>query len=206
MSKYTVTIYSMMKNNFDFGLKDYPIFDENYRDELNNKILNHFLLEEIGFETAELFKTMLNNRMNEIMPALNELYKNQINIYKSLIGNVNLEENYNSTSTNESNSTSESNSNTDNKNVFQDTPQGNVSDTSIDNYNYATNITLGKSESSINDTSSNTGTGTNNYIKTVFGNNGNKDTIDLLNKLSYNLINIDQIVFSKLEDLFMQIY
>lgn len=206
MAKYTITIYSMMKNNFDFGLKNYPIFDENYRDELNNKILNHFLLEEIGFETAELFKTMLNNRMNEIMPPLNELYKNQINIYKSLIGNVNLEENYNSTSTNESNSTSESNSNTDNKNVFQDTPQGNVSDTSIDNYNYATNISLGKSESNINDTSSNTGTGTNNYVKTVFGNNGNKDTIELLNKLSYNLISIDQIVFSKLEDLFMQIY
>lgn len=206
MAKYTITIYSMMKNNFDFGLKEYPIFDESYRDELNNKILNHFLLEEIGFETAELFKTMLNNRMNEIMPALNELYKNQINIYKSLIGNVNLEENYNSTSTNESNSTSESNSNTDNKNVFQDTPQGNVSDTSIDNYNYATNISLGKSESNINDTSSNSGTGTNNYIKTVFGNNGNKDTIELLNKLSYNLISIDQIVFSKLEDLFMQIY
>lgn len=206
MAKYTITIYTMMKNNFDFGLKDYPIFDESYRDVLNNKILNHFLLEEIGFETAELFKTMLNNRMNEIMTPINELYNNQLNIYKSLIGNVNLEENYNSTSTNESNSTSESSSNTGNKNVFQDTPQGNVSDTSIDNYNYATNINLGKSESSINDTSSNSGTGTNNYIKTVFGNNGNKDTIELLNKLSYNLISIDQIVFSKLEDLFMQIY
>ena len=43
MAKYTVTILSLQKNNFDFGLDTYPIFDENYRETLNNNILNYYL-------------------------------------------------------------------------------------------------------------------------------------------------------------------
>ena len=40
MSKYTVSIYELEKNNFDFGLNDYPIFDERARPLLNERILN----------------------------------------------------------------------------------------------------------------------------------------------------------------------
>ena len=42
MSKYTITIKNLMKNNFDFGLNDYPIFDENYRSTLNENILYYY--------------------------------------------------------------------------------------------------------------------------------------------------------------------
>ena len=75
MSRYTTTIKNLIDNNFDFGLQNYPIFDENYRSVLNKKILNHFYEEEIGFETANLFKFYLNNRMDEIMPKYNLLYE-----------------------------------------------------------------------------------------------------------------------------------
>ena len=56
MSKYTITIRQLLKNNFDFGLNNYPIFDESYRSTLNQKILNHYYENEIGLETPELFK------------------------------------------------------------------------------------------------------------------------------------------------------
>lgn len=78
MSKYTTELRYLIENNFDIGLKDYPIFDENYREPLNQKIINHYYFREIGFETAELFKRYLNNTMREIMPYYNQLFKSEL--------------------------------------------------------------------------------------------------------------------------------
>lgn len=78
MSKYTTELRYLIENNFDIGLKDYPIFDENYREPLNRKIINHYYFREIGMETAELFKRYLNNTMREIMPYYNQLYKSEL--------------------------------------------------------------------------------------------------------------------------------
>ena len=78
MSKYTTELRYLIENNFDIGLKDYPIFDENYREPLNRKIINHYYFREIGFETAELFKRYLNNTMREIMPYYNPLFKSEL--------------------------------------------------------------------------------------------------------------------------------
>lgn len=78
MSKYTTELRYLIESGFDIGLKDYPIFDENYREPLNRKIINHYYFREIGFETAELFKRYLNNTMNEIMPYYNQLFKSEL--------------------------------------------------------------------------------------------------------------------------------
>lgn len=78
MSKYTTELRYLIESGFDIGLKDYPIFDENYREPLNQKIINHYYFREIGFETAELFKRYLNNTMNEIMPYYNQLFKSEL--------------------------------------------------------------------------------------------------------------------------------
>lgn len=78
MATYTVEIRTLVENHFDLGLKNYPIFDEKYREGLNNKIINHFYFREIGFETAGLFKFYLNQKMSEIMPYYNQLYKSEL--------------------------------------------------------------------------------------------------------------------------------
>lgn len=78
MAVYTVQLKTLIENHFDIGLKDYPIFDENYRNILNEKIINHYLFNEIGMETAELFKFYLNTTMREIMPYYNQLYKSEL--------------------------------------------------------------------------------------------------------------------------------
>lgn len=77
MAKYTIELRSLIENNYDLGLKDYPIFDESYRDHLNRKILNHYKFYEIGFETEALFKHYLNTKMDEIMPFYNQLYMSE---------------------------------------------------------------------------------------------------------------------------------
>lgn len=205
MAKYTITIKSLIDNNFDFKMNNYPIFDENYRETLNNNILYHYYENEIGFETAPLFRFYLNQKLNEIMPYYNELYKVQKKIIDEnlLLNNVNLTERLTGSNTTETSSTSQSSNN--GKNLFQDTPQGNISKQDINAENvYATNITL--NENSINDNSSATGSGTNEYLKTIIGNNGGKFNIDVLNDIKNNLMNIDLMIINELNDLFMGIF
>lgn len=204
MAKYTITIKSLIDNNFDFKMDSYPIFDENYRDTLNQNILYHYYENEIGFETASLFRFYLNQKLNEIMPYYNELYKVQKKLIDGnlLLNNVNLTEKLIGSNRTETNSKSQSSNN--GKSLYQDTPQGQISQTDIDNQTWATNLTLNKNE--IADQSNATGSGTNEYLKTIIGNNGGKFNIDVLNDIKNNLMNIDLMIINDLNDLFMQIF
>ena len=202
MAHYTITIRNLIKNNFDFGLDTYPIFDENYRSVLNSNILNFYYENEIGFETAELFKFYLNNTMQLIMPKYNLLYNAQTSILTNLYGNVNLQEESNRTNENEISTTSSSTSK--NKNLFQDTPQGELDFTDLENQNWATNYTM--NDNDIDDESSSNGNNTEDYIRTVTGNNGNKYNIEILRDIKNNLMNIDMLIINELQDLFMGIY
>lgn len=218
MAHYTITIKTLIDNNFDFKMTDYPIFDENYRNVLNQKILNHYYENEIGFETAPLFRFYLNNKLNEIMPYYNILYEKQLQLLNNIDKNVNLVEDFKGTNTNESttNTESESTSNSSgtskNKNLFQDTPQGDLNNTELENQTWATNYTMNntKNENEINDNSSSNGTansnGTNNYLKTIIGNNGGRYNLDILADLQKNLMNIDLLIITELNDLFMGLY
>lgn len=182
MSNYTTELRYLIDTNFDLGLKEYPIFDESYRNVLNNKILQHFRFREIGFETAELFKYYLNVKMNEIMPYYNQLYKSELIEFNPLY-NTELEETYknknetinngtnkeqiNNTETitkskdfkedkNETNK-NKTTENKDNKNVFSDTPAGMLSYNDIQSNKYASNATYDEE----NNTYNNDGTITN---------------------------------------------
>ena len=203
MAKYTITIKSLIDNNFDFGLQNYPIFNESYRNTLNNNILNHYYENEIGFETANLFKFYLNQKLNEIMPYYNELYKNQEKLIKdNLFDNVDLEESSNRINNTSTNSNSLSNS--DSKNLFQDTPQGKIDMTLFDVQTYATNLTLNKAK--INDVSNSSGNNNEDFKRKIKGTNGNKYKIDILKDIKNNLMNIDLMIINDLNDLFMQIF
>lgn len=59
------------------GLDDYPIFDETYRQTLNDKIIRHFYFREIGFETIGQFAWFMRATMHERMPYFNQLYESQ---------------------------------------------------------------------------------------------------------------------------------
>ena len=151
MSRYTVTVRQLLQNNFDLGLKDYPIYQEEHREVLNNKILNHYLMSEIGQETPELFKIYLNNTMNEIMPKYNILYKalDQYLESDNLLGNVNVKTteivNGTNSQTNSGTDTTKSHISQQNKSVKLDTPQGALSTQDIDEATiYATEVDMNK--------------------------------------------------------------
>ena len=98
MATFTATIQELINDGFDFGLtdQDYPIYREQLRgvcDEngrwqyvkvdngdggqeffgLNRMILDHYMYWEIGQETPDMFRFILNRRMREIMPYYNQL-------------------------------------------------------------------------------------------------------------------------------------
>lgn len=225
-SKYTAVIYNLRKQGFDFGLKDYPIFDESHREILNKKLLDHYNFEEIGLETPQLFKIYLNTTMNEIMPYYNERYKSIIEFNEKLLNNLNVKEIFeresqSSTSGNtssESNTTtsSKANSTANQKSIFNNTPQGQILKNAIDDQNYATTLTQtkddGTSDSSAtgSDTSSSTnnasGTGTENYTRTQLGNTG-LTIFNILDEFRKSIINVDMEIIedSKIQDLFLKI-
>lgn len=204
MAHYTITIRTLIKNNFDFKMTSYPIFDENYRSTLNQKILNHYYENEIGFETAPLFRFYLNNKLNEIMPKYNVLYNAQKKLLDEniLFNNTNVTETLQGSNTTNTQSTSNSTNNS--KNLFQDTPQGQISNTDINNQTWATNLNL--TNNSISDNNTASGNGTNEYIKTIVGNTGGKYNIEVLNDIVNNFLNIDLMIINELNDLFMQIF
>lgn len=206
MSKYTINIKNLVKNGFDFGLNNYPIFDEDYREILNKKILDHYYMDEIGLETPELFKFFLNQKMLEIMPYYNELYLNQKKVLDKLLDNVNLEEKYTRNSSNNGEVSSISQSNNNTKTLYQNTPQSSIVQVGIDDQKYATDLTLGKNNANSSDNSTSIGNSTEVYIRNLTGNTGVKYNIDIINDIKNNILNIDMLIINELEELFMGIF
>lgn len=169
MVNHTLTLKQLLDSGVDIGLKDYPIWDESYRTKLNDFIINHFYLREIGQETPALFIHYLNMTMNEIMPYYVKLYNTTqfdynplnsadytIEYTKTNKGKHNSVASGTSNSTSSGESTSQSSStnvstnenttSTNGKNARVDTPQGVIDVVDVDNLNYATEVNLAKQQ------------------------------------------------------------
>ena len=231
MSKYTTELRWIIENGYDLQLNEYPIFDENYRQKLNQKIINHYYFREIGFETVGLFRFYLKQTMNEIMPYYNQLYEsalleidplNTINFTETLtrtkIGNDT--KNFNEDTTVNSNGDSNSNStkNTNFKDVESDTPQGMLSIGNIEGELYASYARISKNEDTTYSTAHQETTDTQkrkndekinredneNYTRTEKGNRESQS--ELLIKYRQTFLNIDMQIINELNDLFMGLY
>ena len=215
MAKYTVTIKDLITNNFDLGLKDYPIYDESHRETLNNMIINHYLMSEIGQETPALFKLYLNNTMNEIMPKYNILYRAVDEYVKrqSVLSDVDLTIDTEGSTENNSLSTSvisaNNSSSEKSKMINSDTPQGKIYVNDLENQAYATTASLGSGENSSNSESNSTNKVDNDTVnknKThTFGSNG-KLPIDVMLKIQQGILNIDESIIKELQPLFFGLY
>lgn len=198
MSLYTTQLRYIIESGYDIGLKDYPIFDESYRETLNNKIIQHFYFREIGLETVALFKVFINRAMNEIMPYYNKLYESANLQYNPL-------EPYTMTESETANSSSNTNgtSGASSRNIYSDTPQSEIEFDAIVNNKYATNASI--DETTATTGSNSTGESTTN--KTTKGNNYYNQS-ELLTAYRETLLNIDMMIINDkaIQSCFMQIY
>lgn len=140
------------------GLDDYPLFDEAYRETLNNKIIRHYYTREIGAETVGRFRMFVRDAMHLIMPYYNQLYESE-RLAKGMepLGDRNLKHTEhawgNASNTGENTSQSSANQ----QNVYQDTPQSEMIPTQIKNLQYATNVTIDEDSANASGTSSSSG-------------------------------------------------
>lgn len=205
------------------GLSKYPIFDEAYRSHLNDKIIDHYFFREIGQETAAQFSQMMKRTMQEIMPKYNRLY-NIINTemehpLSDYVRHRDINEDYTSevdgTTSSQSNGTSSANTTDHNRNVFQDTPMSLLSNNgspSIENLDYATNVTYNDGNGTTSGTTSTTNNGTSSTDRTdnrakteeVYGRN--QTLAGVLDEFVDKFVDVDVLVIKDLEDLFFKLW
>lgn len=77
-------VVQVLNASWDKIFEDFPIFEEAHREILCKKILRHYYMDEIAFETVGLWKLELNTKMQEIMPKYNELYSISASIINPL--------------------------------------------------------------------------------------------------------------------------
>lgn len=222
---YTMTLYEIINNFYtraeveswfkDYELSDYlteeqiQVVTENglwSKDKLASKIVDHYLMEQIGFETMGLFKHKVKITMKEIMESKLPLIYSRAIEYDPLV-NVDFTETFARTIENEGNSSSESSSNSSGLNVGSDTPQGQINKTDILNGTYASGTNASETESSINDSTEASNNTEENYTKRVKGNSGVSATAQrMIQQFRDNIRAIDYEIIQELEDLFMIIY
>lgn len=205
------------------GLSKYPIFDETYRAHLNDKIIDHYFFREIGQETAAQFAQMMKRTMQEIMPKYNRLYDaietDMNHPLSDFTRHRDIDEDYTSeidgTTSSRSDGTSSASSTDHNRNVFQDTPMSllsNEGSPSIEDLDYATNVTYNDSNGTTSGTTASINNGTSssdrtdNKVREEDEYGRNKSLAFLIDEYAEKFVDIDVLIINDLEDLFFKLW
>lgn len=80
MADFTMELREVIARNGEtgIGLDRYPIFDEAYREYLNERIIDHYFYNEIGLESVDMWIRQMHTKMCEIMPYYNKLYRSEM--------------------------------------------------------------------------------------------------------------------------------
>lgn len=97
-------VETVLNDSWDKIFTAFPIYDEAHRADLCKKILRHYYMDEIAFETYGLWQLAINTKLVEIMPQYNSLYKASAEIINPLY-NKNLTRQYDGSSTGKSKDT-----------------------------------------------------------------------------------------------------
>ena len=226
MSNYTIELRFLnnppMTKLFDFPYDYYMkglVSDEVYeqkKKEFENKFIDFYYFDEIGYNTPDRFKQRLKNYLDMGFKKWQERYKTELEVErqninfllnKDLIEERITEGNATGNSSTTSSSITNSNTTANNKNTVNDTPDTRFTSTE----NFATSITTDQATSQ----STNTGTGEttstsnqNNNVTDKFtskGNIGITSSAELLEKWRDIIIDIDNEIIEEADRLFMQI-
>ena len=184
------------------------------KDKLSKKIVDHYFMREIGFETPALFSHYAKVTMQELMEEKLPLIYSSCIKYDPLI-NVDYTETFEreqeGTASNNGESNSNSNSNSESLNINNSTPQTRITKQDLETGAYANNVAQSENNSNINDktTTKNDGSSKSNesYKKQVKGNSGLSATAQkMIEQYRQNIIAIDRDIIQELNILFMGLY
>lgn len=190
-SQTTITLRDFLDSGaclFDPNDK-YPIWKEEHRPVLEKKIVDHYLMFQLGFETPGRFKHEINTRMREIMPYYVELWKTTQFEYNP-IENYSMREEF----TEDVASSGKNTGNTVEK--MSDTPQGTVE-------NLDTHLTSATQHEGISENEGKSNTLNTGWRK---GNIGVTTTQQMIEQERNIIINIDKMIIEELQDLFLGVF
>lgn len=218
MSEFTMRLKDVLElERFEergpsvIGLASYPIFDADYRETLNEKIIRRYYTREIGHESIAMFRHAMNREMHEIMPYYNQLYRSE-RLEIDPLSTVNLRNLATNDFTNSTDTTGTANTTTENEtqaggeSLGMEYPQqqlnedGRYATTGSKSENASTSTGAGEESQSSNTTSEGDSTGE--TVQT--GWSGSQ--ADLLNRYRETFLNIDVMILDALNPLFMGIW
>ena len=216
MSKYTFELRRVIdffdRETVEGWFKDYELSDYLTQDEIDvindrgtwskdklaKKIVDHYFMREIGFETPALFKHYAKVSMKEIMERKLPLIYSASIEYDPLV-NVD----YTETLSRRIDNTASGTDTASGLTVNSTTPQGEIDKTEILRGKYASSTQAGESTNS----SSSTGASQEGSTKSVHGNSGVSATAQkMIQQYRENIIAIDGDIIYELNDLFMGVY
>ena len=228
MAKYTIELRRVCeiygRQEVENWFKDYNItnyltpeqiaqitkFNVWSKDRLAEKIVDHYFMREIGFETPALFKHYAKVYMQEIMERqFPKIYSNFLE-YDPL-SNVDFTETYTREieGTSEGTSSSNSTNTASGLNINNDTPQTNITRQDLDTGAYASNVNQSDTETNIEDeTSAESSSNTiERFTRHEEGDNGVIITNQrLVKEFREIIVAIDEEIINELSKLFMGIY
>jgi hypothetical protein len=198
--------------------ESWALFDEDFRPILNTYIKDHFYFREIGLETADRFRFVLNRYLRELMPAYNELYKStmadidmSLTWWQKSSGVSTREESAHSDakSNDVANSTGDGTSDATGESMATNTPQTmlnaaeNYASSGGWNKSHSENTSTTDTTTEHTQTSDATSNDLNKYINEISGRNGLAG--DILASWRDNIINVTMQLMDELEPCFMQL-
>lgn len=226
MSNYTIELRFLetppVYNVFDFQYNYYMkglVPDEVYeqkKKEFENKFIEFYYFDEIGYNTPDRFKQRLKNYLDMGFKKWQERYNTELEVQKQNINfllNKDLieeritEGNASGNSTTTSSNTTNSNSSSNSKNTVNDTPDTRFTSTE----NFATSITTDETSSNSTNTGNGETTNTSNQNSNVNerftskGNIGVTSSAELLEKWREVIIDVDNEIIEGAEKFFMLI-
>lgn len=233
--EYTETLGNLIAFGYDTDEKlhlsadYYPLYDESHRTELNEKIVRHYALREIGQETAQQFVFYLGMTMAEVMPFFNERYRTLGLEYDPLVSmdmTTDSENGSESQSSGKASSTQDSTSSSASKSANSSTTTSKSFDSDVpqtgvvgDFSRYASHANESQADSSGTASSSQDSTShTTAQSATDFQHDSNKSrglshvtgrsqsAVSLIQEYRQAVINVDMEVVRSLEPCFMQVW
>lgn len=223
MSKYTLELFRMLQDkNFELFDFDYDFYcdNEGIKRNFESKFKQQYLFYEIGTETVQRFKIMLQTKLNIIMPYYKQIYETELRVEEI---DFMLNKDYTETQIREIRSTNKNNV------TSQNTVENTTSNNSIDNIkesninNGISNVSLKKGVTGMSETknkfdssdnsvnNSNQNSLNENIEKEIFtnvgkGNIGVTSSAELLKNWRETILNIDKMIIDECYDLFMLVY
>ena len=210
MSKYTLELRKIHETykvfNFEY---DFYVNSEAIKTKFEEKFIDEYYFNEIGFETVGRFQHRLKTKLNKIMPYYKQLYETEIRSKDiDFMLNKDLVEEYERIVTGENNSISDLTvlDNTQNDNLESNIENGNASleleKGSLTNVSKSNLVNNTSSNNTLTDTTNQT----EKTILTSKGNIGVTSSAELLEKWRKVIINIDELIINECYDLFMGVY